>query len=238
MITVAEVEARIARTVSSAPQTQAYIDDVSALVRAFVGPKSATWLDDSTTPPAIKAVVAQEVIFHINFEPGIASEKVDVLATSYAYGGAVTALSEGAQEAIDFFLFGGGRRSKLASVSTIRLAIDRTHQLSVSRDDEYDVWTIIAGDTETYSATYTLPDGNAPDLTGYTGTMFFKRGTEVVFQKAAIRVDNVFTLTLTPEETTAFSTSNPDLFIFKISSDDLSDIQTLVIGDLLINDGF
>lgn len=236
MVTVAEIETRLNRTTASAGQTQAYIDDVSALVQAYVGPKSAPWTTNSTTPPAIKAIVAQEVISHLNYEPGIKSEKLDVLATTYAYDGAVTALSEGAQEAIDFFLFGGGRRSKLATISTIRLAIDRTPGPEIDRVDEYDVWTITVGDAETITATYTAPDGEPPlDLTGYTGTMFFKVGTNTVFSKAAVRVDNVFTVALTPTETTnEIGKKWPDRYVLRIASADLSDVQTLIIGDLVI----
>lgn len=235
MTTVAEIETRLNRTVASSAQTQAFIDDVSFLVMAYVGTASAAWTTPSTTPPAIKAIVSLEVIRHLNVEPGIESEKIDVLATSYAYDGAVIALSPGAQEMIDFFLFGGGRRSKLARLGSQRLVIDRNPGPEVDRKDEYDVWQIIPGDHEVFTATYVNPDGSVPDLTGYTGTMFFKRGNQVVWQKNATRTANSFTLNLTPTETKdQIGKLYPTEYVLRIYSSDMSDIQTLVIGDLTV----
>lgn len=235
MVTVAEIEARINRTVNSSAQTNAFIDDVSALVMAYVGSASATWLTNLTTPPAIKAVVALEVIRHLNVEPGIESEKIDVLATSYAYDGAVVALSQGAQEAIDFFLFGGGRRSKLARVGTLRMVVDRNRGPEVERKDEYDVWTITKGDAESIAATYTAAEGEPPlDLTGYTGTMFFKTRGQVLYQVEAVRDGNTFTVGLTPTQTTELAALYPLDYVLRIFSDDMSDVQTLIIGDLVI----
>jgi hypothetical protein len=118
LISVSDVEARTGETYTGTElaRVNAFIDDISALVELYA---RKTW---APTPAAIKAVVANEVRYYLNIEPGVASEQVDILRTSYANTGQVQDLSDSAKATIDEFLkmeMGIPRRGGIGTIQLI-----------------------------------------------------------------------------------------------------------------------
>lgn len=113
LMSVADIEARTGQVYEDErlDQVNAFITDVTALVEAFLG----RTYDTATPPAAVKAVACLEVIRYLNTDPGVASDRVGDLSTSYAYGGAVVALSKDTKDALRPFRW----RSGLGSIQIV-----------------------------------------------------------------------------------------------------------------------
>lgn len=92
LMTVADIEARAGRTFEGEQLTQveSYVADVTALVEDYLGRSFET----ATPPPAVRAIACREVMAWLNVDPGVASDRVGDVSTSYTDGGAVVGLSE------------------------------------------------------------------------------------------------------------------------------------------------
>jgi hypothetical protein len=97
-VSVADIEARTGQTYSEPvdlARVNAFIEDVSALIESYCR-KQFT----APVPAAIKAIAAKEVIAALNVDPGIASERIGDLSTSYGFGGSVVTLSSSTKDAL------------------------------------------------------------------------------------------------------------------------------------------
>ncbi|MEO3857480.1 hypothetical protein [Acrocarpospora sp. B8E8] len=84
-MTVNDIETRLGRSFDAAEQAraEAFITDVSALVVTYC---RKTFTDESgvlTAPGDVKAVVCGEVIAALNAAPGISSEQIGEIQTTY-----------------------------------------------------------------------------------------------------------------------------------------------------------
>lgn len=117
LIEVADVQARTGETYSGTElaRVNAFIQDISALVELYA---RKTW---SPTPDAITGLIVNEVRYYLNVEPGVSSEQVDVLRTSYANAGQVQDLSQSAKDTIDEFLKMEAGIPRKGGIGTIQL---------------------------------------------------------------------------------------------------------------------
>lgn len=106
ILTVSDIEARTGQVYEDEQldRVNAFISDITALIEAFLGRS----FENTPAPPAVKAVAALEVMRLLNSDPGIASDRVGDLSTSYAYAGAVVALSEESKAALRPFRANAG----------------------------------------------------------------------------------------------------------------------------------
>lgn len=118
LATAAEVTARSGVTYAGTELTRvnSFLDDISAFVTQYVRPYNPA--GDSV----VKAIVIAEVRYQLNVEPGIDSERVDVLQTAYAQGGNVQELSDAAKAMLDDWVKaqqGIPRRGGIGSIQLI-----------------------------------------------------------------------------------------------------------------------
>lgn len=98
IVTVADVEAMTKTTYVDEDLTQVtfLVESVSALMEDALGPV----VIPDPVPRSLVLIGVNEVRMHLNMEPGVANERLDVLSQGYAYGGAVQSLSLGALAAL------------------------------------------------------------------------------------------------------------------------------------------
>lgn len=115
LVTVADIEARTGTIYVGAElaRVNAAIADVSALIEDFC---KKTFL--APVPPAVVAIAAGEVRRNLNTEPGVANERVADLASGYAYGGAVLALTPDSERALRRVL--RGTRGPIGYIQLVR----------------------------------------------------------------------------------------------------------------------
>ncbi|WP_043617366.1 hypothetical protein [Nonomuraea candida] len=106
LMTVADIEARTGQIYEDERlvQVESFIADVTGLVETYLGRTYTT----AAPPAAVKAVACLEVMRYLNTDPGVASDRIGDLATSYAYGGAVVVLSRDAKDALRPFRWKSG----------------------------------------------------------------------------------------------------------------------------------
>lgn len=130
MFTVADVQTVTKTTYVDADlaQVEFLVECVASLMQDELGPVTVP----VPTPKSLVLVGVNEVRMHLNMEPGVANERLDVLSQGYAYGGAVQSLSAGAKAALKAW-----RSRNTPSFSYIRLV----------RPEEWD--RVVAEQTET-----------------------------------------------------------------------------------------
>lgn len=96
LVEVADVSARAGREFSGAElgRVTALITDVTALIESYL---CRTYTSPAVVPAVVKAVACLEIQRLLNTDPGVSTERVGDLATGYAYGGALVALSSDAK---------------------------------------------------------------------------------------------------------------------------------------------
>lgn len=98
MITVTDVQNRSGQIYEGTELTQvtSFIEDVTGLIEDFIYPIEVP----VPTSKSLVAIAVTEVRRHLEMAPGVASERLDVLSQSYAYGGAVHSLTPEAKTAL------------------------------------------------------------------------------------------------------------------------------------------
>lgn len=116
LVTVEDVQARTGETYQGTElaRVNAFIEDVSALIGDFVATLGGSIPDP--TPGSVKAVAVMEVRRYLNTDPGVYTERVDVISDSFAYQGAAVALSPGAEDSLKRWI-----RSTRKGLRTIQL---------------------------------------------------------------------------------------------------------------------